>query len=119
MENICRLRKIFSVVYKLERSIKKRFGVTANEIMVLCLLKVVSLSAGELSKEMGISESRMSKILDSLEKEEYIVRSIDKVDKRKMLFSITEKGINKVKEFTESNFDVPDIDISDLSNLIC
>ncbi|MGC8869746.1 MAG: MarR family winged helix-turn-helix transcriptional regulator [Brevinematia bacterium] len=119
MENICRLRKIFSIVYKLERSIKKRFGMTANEIMVLCLLRAISLSAGELSKELGVSESRMSKILDNLEKDGYIERNIDKLDKRKMVFSITEKGNKKVREFVESDFEVPDIDIDSLSNLIC
>lgn len=70
MENICRLRRIFSTVYRLERDIKKKFGITANEIMVLCLLNAIKLSAGELSKEMGISESRMSKIIDSLEKKD-------------------------------------------------
>lgn len=119
MENICRLRRIFSVVYRLERAIKKRFGITANEIMVLCLLNAVKLSAGELSKEMGISESRMSKIIDSLEREGYVEREIDKEDKRKMIFSITDKGRDKVKEFAESDFEVPDIDIESLSNLVC
>ncbi|MCS7299451.1 MAG: MarR family transcriptional regulator [Spirochaetia bacterium] len=119
MENICRLRRIFSLVYRLERSIKKRFGITANEIMVLCLLNVTKLSAGELSREMGISESRMSKIIDSLEKNKYIVREVGLNDKRKMMFSITEKGIDKVREFAESDFEVPDIDIDKLSSLIC
>ncbi|MCX8029703.1 MAG: MarR family transcriptional regulator [Brevinematales bacterium] len=119
MENICRLRRIFSTVYRLERNIKKRFGITANEIMVLCLLNVVKLSAGELSKEMGISESRMSKIIDTLEKNGFIIREVGKDDKRKMLFSITEKGRKKVREFAESDFEVPDIDIEKLSNLIC
>lgn len=119
MENICRLRRIFSLVYRLERSIKKRFGITANEIMVLCLLNVTKLSAGELSREMGISESRMSKIIDSLEKNGYVLREVDPKDKRKMIFSITEKGIDKVREFEESDFEVPDIDIDRLSSLIC
>lgn len=119
MENICRLRRIFSTVYRLERDIKKKFGITANEIMVLCLLNAISLSAGELSREMGISESRMSKIIDSLEKKGYIYREISKEDKRKMLFSITEKGKEKVKEFAESDIEVPDIDIEKISNLIC
>lgn len=119
MENICRLRRIFSTVYKLERNIKKRFGITANEIMVLCLLNAIKLSAGELSREMGISESRMSKIIDSLEKKGYIQREINKEDKRKMMFSITEKGKEKVKEFAESDIELPDIDIEKISNLIC
>lgn len=119
MEDICRLRRIFSLVYRLERSIKKRFGITANEIMVLCLLNSTKLSAGELSREMGVSESRMSKIIDSLEKNGYIVREVGLNDKRKMIFSITERGVDKVREFVESDFEVPDIDIDKLSNLIC
>ncbi len=119
MENICRLRRIFSTVYRLERDIKKKFGITANEIMVLCLLNAIKLSAGELSKEMGISESRMSKIIDSLEKKGYILREINKDDKRKMIFSITDKGKEKVREFAESDIEVPDIDIEKISNLIC
>ncbi|MEN2998002.1 MAG: MarR family transcriptional regulator [Brevinematia bacterium] len=119
MESICKLRRMFSAVYKLERDIKKRFGVTANEIMILCLLNALDLSAGELSKEIGVSGSRLSKVINSLEKGGYIVRRIDDKDKRKMIFSITSKGKRKVEEFAESKLEVPDIDIEKISNLIC
>ncbi len=119
MENICRLRKIFALVYRLERSIKERFGITANEIMVLCLLRVSNLFAGELANEVGVSESRMSKILEDLETKGYINREISKDDKRKMVFSLTKKGFEKVNEFANSDFEVPDIDVSELSQLVC
>lgn len=36
-----------------------------------------------------------------------------------MIFSITDKGKEKVREFAESDIEVPDIDIEKISNLIC
>ena len=119
MENICRLRKIFSVVYRLERNIKKKLGITANEAMVLCLLTSTDLSAGQLAKSMGVSESRMSKVIESLERNRYIVRKIDERDKRRMIFSITEEGRKKAEEFNNLNLDIPDIDFSKLGDLVC
>ncbi len=119
MENICRLRKIFSVVYQLERNIKKKLGITANEAMVLCLLTSADLSAGQLAKSMGVSESRMSKVIESLERNRYIVRKIDERDKRRMIFSITEEGRKKAEEFNNLNLDIPDIDFSKLGDLVC
>lgn len=49
-------------------------------------------SAGELSEKLDVTSARIASILNSLENKEYIVRKVDKLDKRKILVAITTKG---------------------------
>ncbi len=46
----------------------------------------------EMSKELGISTARITKVLDSLEKKEFVIRNVDPSDRRRQVISITEKG---------------------------
>lgn len=50
-------------------------------------------TAGELSEMLNVSTARIASILNSLESKEYIIRRADKTDKRKILVTITKKGI--------------------------
>ena len=52
----------------------------------------------EISDEMKVSTARMATILGSLEKRNYIERTIDKNDRRKVIVSITEEGSNFVQQ---------------------
>jgi DNA-binding MarR family transcriptional regulator len=47
----------------------------------------------EMSNEMNISSARVAAMLNSLESKELITRQIDKTDRRKILVSLTQKGI--------------------------
>lgn len=48
--------------------------------------------AGELSEKLNVTTARIASILNSLENKNYIKRKEDKLDKRKTLVSITNKG---------------------------
>lgn len=53
---------------------------------------------GELCQEMGITTPRVTAILNALEQEGLITRSIVADDRRKICVSITEQGTNWLKE---------------------
>jgi len=53
----------------------------------------------EISSEMNISSARVAVILNNLENKGFITRQIDKSDRRKVLVSLTQEGV----EFTEEH----------------
>lgn len=69
---------------------------------------------GDISNEMGISSARIAAILNSLENKEYIIRKIDKDDRRRIIIDLTETG----KTFIESQYkEIIDITTSMLKYL--
>lgn len=60
------------------------------------LLKYSRLNQKELSEKMDIKESSMVRLIDRLEKEEYVIRCRDTKDKRIIYIELTEKGKDKI-----------------------
>jgi len=99
MENICAIKEIYRTLYQFEKDFQEANGISINDAMVLCFLKNgEEKSAGEICEFIGLSNSRVSKVLCSVENEGYIVRRLGSSDKRQMFFSLTEKGKKKIKE---------------------
>lgn len=97
MEPICTIKDIYKTLYQFEKTFAEVHNITINEAMVLCCLKDnESKSAGTLCEFIGLSNSRVSKILTAVENKEFIYRVINKEDKRQMFFSLTSKGKEKV-----------------------
>ena len=68
-------------------------GMTINEAMILCCLKDgEAKTAGALSEFVGLSNSRISKVINAVEGKQLIRRLINPNDKRQMLFSLTPEG---------------------------
>ena len=66
---------------------------TINEAMILCCLKDgEAKTAGALSEFVGLSNSRISKVINAVEGKQLIRRLINPNDKRQMLFSLTPEG---------------------------
>lgn len=65
-----------------------------GEMAVLRLLRREEkpLPAGEISRALSMTTSRIAAVLGSLEKKEMILRQADQADKRRVLVTLTEKG---------------------------
>ena len=65
-----------------------------GEMAVLRLLRRAEkpLPAGEISRALSMTTSRIAAVLGSLEKKEMILRQADKADKRRVLVTLTDKG---------------------------
>ncbi|MBA4285097.1 MAG: hypothetical protein C0434_06150 [Xanthomonadaceae bacterium] len=73
----------------------RAMGLTENTFHVLCLLLASesgSASPGELSEMVGTSRANMTRLLEELVDDGYIVRSIDPRDARRHVISITPAG---------------------------
>jgi DNA-binding MarR family transcriptional regulator len=68
-------------------------GVTIPEFRTLRLfLDEGPVHIKYLIERLGLSASRLSRILDSLEKKAFLTRSIDRTDRRNILVTLTPKG---------------------------
>ena len=96
---LIRLKNIQKALYRLDKEFLEDNRVTLNEAFILYSLYNKKTScASYLSNQIGLSNSRTSRILENLEIKKYIIRRIGKPDKRKMIFSLTDKGREKIKE---------------------
>ena len=75
-------------------------AVVRGEMAVLRLLyiKKKSMTAGEITRMLSMTTSRIAAVLNSLQKKDMIIREADPADKRRVLVSITEKGSVFCKE---------------------
>lgn len=110
MEKLCRIRDIQRAVNQFECAFEKKYGICLNEGMLLCsLLKAEPLSSGELGELLGLTSSNVSKVIGSVEKKGLILRDMSDGDRRKMLFSLTEKGRDIMSKIKFDEVNMPEI----------
>ena len=76
----------------------KEYEIPAQHLDLLSQLLVhkEGLTPMKLSKTMGVNKTIISRIIDSLNKDGYIEKTKDNIDKRSYFVSITELGREKV-----------------------
>ncbi len=103
MESICAIKDIYKALYQFEKTFAEVHDITINEAMLLCCLKDgETKSAGMICEYIGLSNSRVSKVITAVENKGYIRRNINKNDKRQMFFSLTEEGMEKARTMMQS-----------------
>ena len=55
---------------------------------------------------IGLSNSRVSKVITSVENKGFIRRNINKEDKRQMFFSLTPKGKEKIQQMMQAELNM-------------
>lgn len=107
MELICRLKDIYKTLYAYEKQFAEEAGITINEGALLCCMKDGKpKSANELADFIGLSGSRVSRIIHTMEEKGFVFREIGVLDKRQMIFTLTDVGRAKIKEMQSFNVDV-------------
>jgi DNA-binding MarR family transcriptional regulator len=82
-----------------------------------------SLTCKEIANRMNLSQSRITRVIDGLEKKGYMNREIDQTDRRNIKVTLSRKGkilTTKLdREFTDIHFEIlQDIDVSKHESLI-
>lgn len=97
MDDICVIKEVYKLLYQFEKDFAEKHHITINDAMVLCCLKNgKEKSAGDICDFVGLSNSRVSKVLCTVEEMGFIQRRLGLSDKRQMFFSLTELGREKV-----------------------
>lgn len=103
MEPICTIKDIYKLLYQFEKSFVDVNELTINEAMVLCCLKEGDAkTAGTISEYIGLSNSRVSKVINAVESRAFIRRLLNPDDKRQMLFVLTPEGRAKIEQMRQS-----------------
>jgi MarR family transcriptional regulator, organic hydroperoxide resistance regulator len=107
-----------------ESKLAEQYGLTQAEFRCLRSFGTEeNLNNKSIAERMGLSPSRLTRIIDRLVKKEYIVREINNTDRRNMCVSLSGKGIQIVQLLNQSYLDIhkeilEDIDESQHSPLI-
>ncbi len=102
------LRKIIQAIDQHSISLKKKFGLTGPQLIILqSLLAHGQLSVTQLSKNVSLSQATVTDITKRLEKKEYITREKSQDDKRKTNIALTGQGrviLNDVPPLLQEQF---------------
>jgi len=66
---------------------------TTQERVLMAILKIPDLSMKELSAQVGLEKSSLTRVIDSLIEGGFVVRTYDVQDRRKINCTLTKKGL--------------------------
>lgn len=99
MEDICKIKDVLLAIYSFENTFSRESGITLNEALILCKLKDgKAYSAAEIAGFIGLTASRVSRIIASFEEKGMLSREIGHSDKRQMFFALTKLGEEHIIE---------------------
>ncbi len=87
------LRKIIQAIDQHSISLKKRFGLTGPQLIIMQSISTnARISVTGLSKIVSLSQATVTDITKRLEKQGYLIKERNIDDKRKINIILTEKG---------------------------
>jgi len=93
------MQKLVRVFQLFERDEIKAYGFTTSQCYtILGLYKSEGLTMNELSEKMNLNSSTMTRILDNLVRDKYILRDKDGFDRRIVIVSLTDAGKEVAKK---------------------
>ena len=102
------LRKIIQAIDQHSISLKKKFGLTGPQLIILQSISTDDqISVTQLSKKVSLSQATVTDITKRLEKRGYITRERSLYDKRKTNIALAEKGkiiLNTVPPLLQEQF---------------
>jgi len=106
--DLCCLRQIMLDVKRIEEALKQETSLTLNEALCLCQNEKGHTDPSSLARELSISPSRMTRILDSLHNQECISRTQTGEDRRTVTITMTKKGVEVLKKLHALSLDLPE-----------
>jgi len=99
-EMVQRLVRVFQLF---ERDQIKVHGFTSSQCYCLIeILKSGRLTMNALSDRVNLGTSTMTRVIDKLVRDEFIKRDRDEADRRMVLVSLTEKGMEEASKLNSS-----------------
>lgn len=86
------IRRIIRAFDLHSKTLHREFGLTGPQLMILnTVANSDRLTVSELAKRVSLSQATVTNVLSRLERHDLVVRSRDKVDKRKVHVEATDK----------------------------
>lgn len=107
MIDLCSIRKVQTAIRAFEAELKAETGLSLNDAIVLCAASKGMEDAASLSRELDLSPSRLTRILDSLVTRGLVSRTESPEDRRAISVSLTARGARLVAQYRETDIEVP------------
>lgn len=107
MIDLCAIRKLQTSLRNFEDQLKQQTGLSFNDALLLCAVKKGICEPSALAKELELSPSRLTRILDSLEKRKLVQRTLSIMDRRSLTVALTETGSEMVQTYNCSELNLP------------
>lgn len=107
MIDLCSIRKIQSAFRQFEETLHAETGLSLNDAITLCSVSKGIREPGMLARELDLSPSRLTRILDALETRGLITRSLSPSDRRSLTVSLTDTGAKLVKKYKCTKIEIP------------
>jgi len=96
------MSKLIHRIVTLDRNEKACHGVTLSQHYTMdALYRKQSMTMKQLSVELNLAISTLTRIVDILVRDGFIVRCASETDRRKVIVKLTKKGLNKAKSLQE------------------
>ncbi len=107
MIDLCSIRKIQSALKRFEDNLKIETGLSLNDALCLCSIHKGIQEPGLLAKELDLSPSRLTRILDALEERKFIARKLSDEDRRSISVLLTKQGEKIINTYKCAGIEIP------------
>ena len=107
MIDLCAIRKLQTSLRNFEDQLKQQTGLSFNDALLLCAVNKGICEPSALAKELELSPSRLTRILDSLENRKLVQRTLSIMDRRSLTVALTETGSEMVQTYNCSELNLP------------
>lgn len=98
-EIFTKLRKIFKAVDMYSYILREKHNISSSQLSCLVTLgNLGSISQTRLAKEVSLSPSMITGVIDELERKSLVERVRDPSDRRVILLKLTESGVKKLQQ---------------------
>lgn len=89
---ICAMRELFVGLNAVETQLEDKAGIDLQQALVLCCISGQKIASTEIARALNMRTPMVSKNLAILEQQALVVRHIGVEDKRRMFFTLSDKG---------------------------
>ena len=107
MIDFCALRTLTSDLQQVEEDLVDAYGLTIQQASVLCAVESGYGEPGALAFQMRLSPSRLTRLLDALEKQGLVERTAPARDRRSVCITLTAKGKEKLDVIHHGSVSLP------------
>ena len=108
MLNLCAIRRLQSDMRSFEERLKDETGLSFNDALLLCAVEKGIVEPSALAKELDLSPSRLTRVIDSLEGRSLVQRTLSITDRRSLVISLTEAGEELVLAYNCCELQIPE-----------
>lgn len=106
-----------ALIYVFDQELRNKFGITFGQWKIIIILANNNdgLSQKEIADKLGLEGPTIIPIIDKLEKDEFVKRMADKIDRRNNRIFLTEKTISSLDSMINYAIEIKEISIRNIS----